>query len=210
MRREKMWTRIAYPVPYAHEATATVTNTVRALVVEKWGTIEIAGDSENQLSNLTLKGVDLLNSDIRRNPNALTLYWKLTDAAGTRTVSLYNSQAMDANSKVAEGSKAGDGTITLNAQNNSGITGTVDVTFKEDSAKPENQIVILPRAVYAKVTIDSQPIRYWNDGSVPTANDGLYAAAGTVIELRSSEEIINFKMIRQGATDANATVVYYE
>jgi len=138
------------------------------------------------------------------------LYWKLVDAAGTRTVSLYNSQAMDAASKVAEGSKAGNGTITVSAENASGITGTIDVTYTEDSNKAENQIVIVPRAVYAKVTIDAQPIRYWNDGTAPTDTDGLYAAAGSVLELRSSEEIINFKMIRQGGTDANATVVYYE
>lgn len=208
--RDQMFPRQSYPIPYNHEPTSLVSNTAKALAVEKWGVITKNGDSGNQLASLTLKGVNRFNSDVRRNPNSLTLYWKLTDAAGTRTVALYKSQAMAVGDKVAEGSSVGDGAITLAAANASGITGTVTVTYTGDETDSGNQIVIEPRAVYAKVTVDTQPIRWWNDNTVPTATDGLYAIAGSVIELRSCEEIMNFRMIRQAGADASVSVIYYE
>lgn len=53
----------------------------------------------------------------------------LTDAAGTRTVSLQLDDRV-----LASGSRSGDGSVTLTEQNDSGLSGTVDVTYTADLA----------------------------------------------------------------------------
>jgi hypothetical protein len=85
-----------------------------------------AGDAANQLSNWVLAGGD------NNNTNNGVLYWKLTDVAGTRTVSLYKNSDGAAGNLVAQGSRAGNGSITLTAQNASGLSGTVTVTYSGD------------------------------------------------------------------------------
>lgn len=206
---DQNFTRMSYPTPYNHEATQAVSNTALALSVTKWGGIRESSGSA-QVTGWTLKGVNRNNSDSKSNTNALTLFWTLTDSGGTRTVKLYKNSSKAANQEVASGSKAGDGEITLTASNASGITGTVTVTYTANDTGLENQLIICPRACYAKVSVDTQPIRWWADNTVPTAEDGMYAVAGDVVELTTSEEIMNFRMIRQGGSDANVSVMYYE
>jgi hypothetical protein len=201
-------------VPYSHEATNTVSSTALALKVAGWGVVTINGDSETpQLSSLVLFGVNKNNSNLYANREQLTLWWKLTDSEGTRTVSIYKDGGMASGNLVAQGTSAGDGTVTLAAQNSSGIYGTVDVTYTGDDTDYLNQIVISPRANYAKVTIDANNVRYWTDNTVPTATDGHLAVGGantsTVIELVSAEEIMNFRFIRESA-DAKYSVTFYD
>ncbi|MBA4372202.1 MAG: hypothetical protein C0402_05010 [Thermodesulfovibrio sp.] len=81
------------------------------------------GDAANQLANWQLDGITTANS------NAYTLYWNLTDFAGVRTVQLYKALGKTSPDLVAQGSHSGNGTILLTAQNSSGITGSVDVTY---------------------------------------------------------------------------------
>jgi hypothetical protein len=202
--------------PYTHEATITVSSTALALSAQKWGTLTEKSGSA-QVASWTLKGVNYNNSV--KNGDTLELYWKLTDSGGTRTVSVYKAQAMGSSDKVAEGSNAGDGTITLAEQNSSGITGSVAVTYTANDTDKLNIISIAPRAIYAEVTIDTNNVRYWVDNTVPTASDGHLAPAiaataalvpvATIIKLRSAIEIMNFRVIRESA-DAKMSVTYYE
>lgn len=94
-------------------------------------------DGSNQLDNWQLDGITTANSD------AYTLYWDLSDFAGVRTVQLYKAPAKGAADLVAEGSLSGNGTILLTAQNGSGITGSVDVTYTVDDKDAGNTLVSL-------------------------------------------------------------------
>lgn len=89
-------------------------------------TVTEAGDASNQLSLWSISGATSSNT------NAFVLYWKLVDAAGTRTVSVYKNSDGAAGNLVAEGSRVGDGAITLAAQNASGLTGAVTVAYSGD------------------------------------------------------------------------------
>ena len=85
-----------------------------------------AGDAANQLSGWTLVGENFTNTDDGY------LYWGLTDSGGDRTVSLYKDSGAAAANLVAQGTRTGDGAITLTAQNSSGLTGTVTVAYSGD------------------------------------------------------------------------------
>lgn len=61
----------------------------------------------------------------------------------------------------------------------------------------------------ALVTIETNPIRYRFDGTAPTAAVGHLAPIGQAIEVCGGDNIRNFRMIRQGAADATATVSYF-
>jgi len=91
---------------------------------------EIEGDASSQLSNITVTGADLTNT------NGGILYWELTDTGGTRKVIWYSDAAKA--TKVAEGTNVGDGTITMVAQGGSGLTGSVDVTYSGDDTDAAN------------------------------------------------------------------------
>lgn len=60
----------------------------------------------------------------------------------------------------------------------------------------------------AVITLEAAGIRFWLDGSVPTATEGHPASAGDVIALSSYEQIKNFKAIKSGAGDAKLKVSY--
>jgi hypothetical protein len=57
-------------------------------------------------------------------------------------------------------------------------------------------------ALAAMITVEVAPIRWWANGSVPTAGAGHLAAAGSVISLGSRFEVRKFLAIRQGGSDA--------
>lgn len=63
-------------------------------------------------------------------------------------------------------------------------------------------------AQLASVSIETNAIRFFGNGSTPTASVGHPVAAGSTITVCGQANIKNFRMIRQSA-DATATVSYY-
>jgi len=97
-------------------------------------------DDANQLSNWSLSGVTRAFCH-----DYGILYAELSDVAGTRTVTLYKSIAFGSSEEVAQGSRSGDGVITLTERNSSGISGNVTVAYTGDDSK----IIILPVLEFA-------------------------------------------------------------
>jgi len=99
--------------------------------------IEEQNDDNDQLENWSFSGAQKgVNTDQDGR-----LYVTLTDSGGTRTVSCYKDP--DRTELVCQGSREGDGTIELVEQNNSGLSGSVDVTYTQDD---NDIVVILPFA----------------------------------------------------------------
>lgn len=89
------------------------------------------GDDQNQLDNWAFTGaVKGSNTDADGK-----LYIALSDAAGTRTINVYKDSGRQ--NLVAQGQRVGDGEVTLNEQNSSGLSGTVDVTYTQDDTDIE-------------------------------------------------------------------------
>jgi len=90
-------------------------------VAEAWNDLQ-------QLSNWSLVGLSRFATS---RPGAIKTQAKvdvaISDAAGTRTVVLSVGGVT-----VASGSRVGDGAITLEAQNNSALSGTVDIAYTAD------------------------------------------------------------------------------
>ena len=63
-------------------------------------------------------------------------------------------------------------------------------------------------ATKARVQVLTANIRFWVDGSTPTASQGVQAGPGHVIILYRTE-IDNFKAIREGGTDSSLQVSYF-
>lgn len=96
--------------------------------------IKASGDASSQLTLWSLTGVTL------RNTNVFRLYWDLSDTAGTRTVSLYKASGKASGDLVAQGTLSGDGSITLSAQNSSGLSGSVTVAYSTDDTDSANTL----------------------------------------------------------------------
>ncbi len=65
-------------------------------------------------------------------------------------------------------------------------------------------------ATYAFVEVQAQPIRWRADGTDPTSTVGFKAIDGTLIELASYNEIVNFRAISDGGASGDATIqVHY-
>lgn len=94
-------------------------------VLAEYGDWVEAGDYANQCSNW------VINGSTASNTNAGVLYWKLTDSAGTHTVSVYKDSGMASGALVASGTGR-DGSITLSEQNSSGLSGSVTVAYKSN------------------------------------------------------------------------------
>jgi len=60
----------------------------------------------------------------------------------------------------------------------------------------------------ALVTIATDNIRFWSDGTAPTATIGHLGTAGTPIEVCGFSNLKNWRMIRQ-TTDATVSVSYF-
>jgi hypothetical protein len=60
-------------------------------------------------------------------------------------------------------------------------------------------------ATHALISVDGGDVRFWEDGTAPTASAGIYLASGFVGELPVSA---NFKLIRTGSVDASVQVSY--
>ncbi len=92
----------------------------------------VAGDTGSQLFQPYLRGVTASNS------NAGVTYWTLTNAATTRTFSVYKDAAHT--QLVARGTRSGNGNLHFQAQNTSGLSGTVFVTYTGDDTDAANTL----------------------------------------------------------------------
>jgi len=126
-------TGAALTASYTHGSNALVEYALRTATAIA-SVVTISGDASAQTSAWTFTGQTGLNT------NGGFLYWKLVDVAGTRTVSVYKDAAMA--SKVAEGSRVGDGAITLAAQGGSGLTGSVTVAYTVDDTDASNSLAL--------------------------------------------------------------------
>jgi hypothetical protein len=91
--------------------------------------IQDAWQDGAQLSNWVLSGLQrfVTCQPVPGRPAQAKLAVELLDVTGTRTVNLYVG-----NTLVATGSLVGDGSITLEEANDSGVTGSVDVAYTAD------------------------------------------------------------------------------
>lgn len=64
------------------------------------------------------------------------------------------------------------------------------------------------RAQVAHITIESQPVNYTYDGTTPTATEGHNLIAGSTLVLTGYSNIVAFRIIRSGASDATIKVTY--
>lgn len=63
-------------------------------------------------------------------------------------------------------------------------------------------------ARYASASVESNPLRFWDDGSVPTSSAGTLVQPGQQIEICGENSIRRFLAIRTGS-DATLVVRYY-
>lgn len=95
-------------------------------VVARNTTDTIYNDGGTQLASLVLNGLNFTNT------NDGIVYIKLYDTAGDRTVEVYKDSGLASGDKICEGTKTGDGAITLAEANSSGASGSVTVTYAAD------------------------------------------------------------------------------
>lgn len=62
----------------------------------------------------------------------------------------------------------------------------------------------------AVAVVEAQPLRYRDDGTNPTATVGMLCQANLRFEIESRDQMLAFKAIRQGGTDAVLSVSYYK
>jgi len=87
-----------------------------------------SGDAQNQLANWSFSG-EAKGENTTAQGN---IYVTLTNSVTTRTVSIYKDSGRT--ELVAQGQRDGDGAVTLDEQNSSGLTGSVDVAYAQDSS----------------------------------------------------------------------------
>ena len=61
---------------------------------------------------------------------------------------------------------------------------------------------------YAFVTAESGQMRYWVDGSTPTASEGHLLEVGANVELRGVNTVANFRAIRTGGSSGSLMCSY--
>lgn len=120
----------------------------------------ISGDTGSQLSSLSLTGETLQNTD-----NG-TLYWNLTQTGGTSKVEIWKDADKASGNLVASGTRTGDGSITLTAQNSSGISGSVTVAYTTDDTDSGNKIVTKTGAALQRTYVDF--VQGATEGTQPT------------------------------------------
>lgn len=95
--------------------------------------LEIIGDGDSQLSNLSLSGLTLSNTDSGK------LYWSMTGIAGALVFSLYDDSAKT--SLVAQYSGAHGTDLVIAEQGGSGVSGTIDISFTAADTDSTNEIL---------------------------------------------------------------------
>jgi hypothetical protein len=66
------------------------------------------------------------------------------------------------------------------------------------------------RASRARITADTQPIRYCYDGTTPTASIGHYMAVGAQTEVMGIPNIARLAFFRAGGSDGNISITLEE
>ena len=64
--------------------------------------------------------------------------------------------------------------------------------------------------IQVQSTVSTTAIRYWEDGTVPTASTGFSQGNGAVMELSNQQNIVNFKVIKETAGTTQIVVHYYK
>jgi hypothetical protein len=95
-------------------------------------------DLYQQVTNIDLTGYD------HRNTDDGTLYLKIVNGESDYDVELYMDSAMAVADLVASGTKAVDGAVTMAAENDSGLSGTV--TMQNHETNSDNVIVVAKNA----------------------------------------------------------------
>lgn len=93
-------------------------------------TLVMQGTGSGQITNLKLLGLKRFSSTdpVPNRPTFGQLTCVLSDVAGTRTLEIYAGSQL-----IASGSRAGNGTIILTAQNQSQVSGECTVTYTADA-----------------------------------------------------------------------------
>jgi len=65
-------------------------------------------------------------------------------------------------------------------------------------------------AAVAFITVEDAQIRFRYDGTDPTSSEGHIADVGDVIKIEGYDNIVNFRAIRTGESDATLRVTYEE
>ena len=67
------------------------------------------------------------------------------------------------------------------------------------------------RAVRAFVTVETNPVRFWYDGSTPTSTVGHHLNSGDSVTIDGEGNVTNFKVIRssEAAADATLMITYF-
>lgn len=65
------------------------------------------------------------------------------------------------------------------------------------------------KARAAIIEVGTAAIRFWVDGSTPTASEGHRADVAATIELNSAAEVANFKAIRESGVSAKLEITYF-
>lgn len=116
---------------YTHGSDALIEYALRTATAIG-NVVKVNGDTNVQTSSWAITGQN------ETNTNGGYLYWKLTDAAGTRTVQVYDDAAMT--SLVLSGANVGDGVVSLAEQNGSGLEGSVNVVYTGDDTDAGNSL----------------------------------------------------------------------
>jgi len=101
------------------------------------------------------------------------------------------------------------------------LTETKPGHFKLTGSKAENHesltvsdtatgFVYAGAAIYAIITLEDAQVRFWTDGTSPTADNGHILDPGDVLELDSNEDINNFKAITTGDINAVLRITFKE
>lgn len=72
-----------------------------------------------------------------------------------------------------------------------------------------NGLQDLNLATYAVADVETNNIRYRDDGAAPTSTVGQPALAGAQIQLVGAQALRDFQAIRSGAVDATLEISYY-
>ena len=106
--------------------------------------VVLSGDTATQLSNFD---IDIFATNFQK------LTWSLHDDAGVRVFELWNG-----NTKVARGFRTGDGSLSFDEIAESGVRGTVTVTYSATDADPGNTIIIERDVVIQSAEVHEHPL----------------------------------------------------
>jgi hypothetical protein len=205
------------PEAIGFESISVTSSALKNFDACKYATLTEAGDASSQLSGWILYGVGDNNTD------SWKLYYSLTGSSSdgsNRSIALYKDSGMSSPDMVAQISSASssDGTVSLVAVNDSGLSGYVTQAYTQNDSDSSNILKFSNIATYAYLTIEDAPLRYRNDGAEATSSNGghlIWASSSDavpgiigVIELNNNNDIRRFSAsyhLTTKTTKINAT-----